>query len=80
MLKINKWLDYTIPLDSKILNEEIIKDSLNLFWAQVMVSLKEDQFILIQFKITDISKEIKSISYVQCVNKKDFNSLLNSFT
>lgn len=78
-IQINKWLDYSINLNNHIINDITIKESLILFWKDIVSNLDVNDFILIQFKIKDTLGEFKSISYIQRVNKNDFNLLLYSF-
>lgn len=78
-IQINKWLDYSITLNNQIISDVTIKESLALFWKDIVSNLDVNDFILIQFKIKDTLGEFKSISYIQRVNKNDFNLLLYSF-
>ena len=74
----NRWLNYMISINH-ILSNENIKNSVSQFWTDIALKLNENQYLLIQFKIQEITGEIKSIYYVQRVNKKDLNSLTNIF-
>jgi hypothetical protein len=79
VIQINKWLNYKIDIENQLLTNRLIKKSLNLFYKQIFSNLKDDQFILIQFKIKELSGEFKSISYIQRINKNEFKTLLKIF-
>lgn len=76
---ILKWNDFEVKIKDKLLTKNLIKYSLNLFWNENIINLREDQFILIQFKVKISTGIFRSISHVQTVQKKDFNILLESF-
>lgn len=57
----------------------MIEYSLNQFWNENILNIKEEQFILIQFKVKIATGIIRSISHVQTVQKKDYKILLESF-
>jgi hypothetical protein len=57
----------------------LIKKYLRIFWIDVFSKLDNNQYMLIQFKILNKNNEFRSISYVQRVNKSEFNSLYNIF-
>lgn len=75
----NYWITYPIKIENLILTNDLIVKSLNQFWLEIVSNLSLNQYILIQFKIVDTTGEIKSISYVQLVNKTELNSLSKIF-
>ena len=54
------------------INDISLKIALQNFWKEVMSKYTEDQYISIQFKVLLSNKDIRSISYLQLVNKNDF--------
>src|ERR1700755_406662 len=75
----SKWNDFEVQIKDKLLTKNFIRYSLDLFWNEEILNIKEDQFILIQFKVKISAGIIRSISHVQTVQKKDYNILLESF-
>jgi hypothetical protein len=74
-----RWNDYEIEFKDKLLTKNLIEYSLNHFWNEKILNIKEEQFILIQFKVKIATGIIRSISHVQTVQKKDYKTLLESF-
>lgn len=78
-LKYNTWQSDLTNINNLFLNNDLIKTSLSNLWTEVFKDLDENTYILIQFKILTHNEELKSISYVQRVNSKEFNLLLQTF-
>lgn len=74
----NTWYNYRNS-SSGLLSNNLINNYLDLFWKDVMLNLDENQYVLIQFKVVNVNKEVKSISYIQRVNKNEFLTLYNIF-
>ena len=76
----NKWIDFTYPLQNKILLIDHIKDALKILFEQFNnYSEMNNHYIQIQFKVQLNNGLYRSISYVQTVKLNDFNQLLDSF-
>lgn len=78
----DKWTDYSYPLHNKILTPIHINNALIELWKifNLIPDTKEvNHFIQIQFKVKTDSGLNKSISYLQIINKDDFNALHDSF-
>lgn len=75
----NKWLNFSIYLNGQVLTNSVISDCLKTFWIEVVSSILNHQYILLQFKVEGDKGDIKSISYVQTVNKDDLNTISNVF-
>jgi len=77
----SKWIEFTYPLNNKIITKDLIKKSLELFWTQIIKTelISEDKVFTIQFKVKLRDGIIRSISKVQTVNSKDFDTLVKLF-
>ena len=56
-----------MEIKDKLLTNNLIKYSLDLFWNEKILNIKEEQFILIQFKVKISAGIFRSISQVQTV-------------
>ena len=65
----NKWLTYSSKLPNNILTNEQITNAVNDFNCNVLEYLDKDQQLLIIFKIKTDDNLIRSISYLQKINK-----------
>jgi hypothetical protein len=75
----DKWQDKHYELNFQIINEIIIRDTLNKFKESVMDKLEDNDFILLIFKIKIEGNLYRNISNIQRVNKLDFNLILEIF-
>lgn len=75
----NKWNDFYYDIDYPILTSKHIKAAINEFNGFIDSHLKEDQLILIQFKIIGKDDQYKSISFLQTTNKAKLQELSDIF-
>jgi hypothetical protein len=77
-MKINKfWHDYSI--DCNLLTNFTIKNSLKIFWNEVMSDLGKFQFVYIIMKVRFSDGTVASISKMQTANKSMFKEVLDIF-
>jgi len=82
---LNKWQDFIYPLQNQLLQIHHLSNALIELWKLFNQgpSLKggrdENNLIQIQFKVQLHNGLTRSISYVQTINKNDYNLLLDSF-
>lgn len=74
----NKWKNKSY-LSTGLLTVELIREILVKFWESEMNILDNNQFILLILKIKYINGKHVSLSYVQKVNKSDFDKVLENF-
>lgn len=75
-----QWQNYKFSVkDENKLEHLQIKEALSKFWEDQMINLDNNQSIYIQFKIEDVDGLHRSISFLQEVNKTQFNLLLKIF-
>lgn len=86
--KFNKWDDFSYKLNSQIISEITIKDSLLQF--NKIISSYNDHFLIhsnnnnsfklaIIFKIKTVNNQYRSISNLQIINIEDFDKLNKLF-
>jgi hypothetical protein len=77
---LNKWQDFYFKLESQLMTEDLIKQSLLLLYQKIRSDLPNyrDYFILIQFKIK-INNSYRSISYLQTIKFEEFFDLEEIF-
>jgi len=63
---------------SLILTDQIVERYINLFWKDVMSTLKDDQHVLFLFRVKFEGNQIATLCDMQKINK-DSKSLLISF-
>ena len=84
--KFNKWYDFSYNLNSQLISENTIKDSLSQFY-KIISSLNEDYLnksnnsfkLAIIFKIKTVNNQYRSISQLQIINIEDFNKIIKLF-
>src|SRR5271156_660750 len=79
---VNKWQDFYFKLDSQLINNNLIIESLKLLWNKIEIQREienKDNSILIQFKIKLPNNSYRSISYLQTVNFNVLNDLSDIF-
>jgi len=82
----NKWEDFSYKLNSQLISDITIKDSLLQFY-KIISSLNEDLLnnsnisfkLAIIFKIKTINNQYRSISHLQIINIEDFDKLIQLF-
>ena len=62
-----------------ILNNNLIKISLESFWNEIFKNKNENDKVIIQFKIINMELQYRSISMVDIVTKNDYTLLLKSY-
>ena len=79
-MKQQFWNHYSHYLNGYILDKSSITHALTSFWNTINInSLDQDQWIYIIFKVKFADDSFLSISYLQKVNKLQFNELLDVF-
>jgi hypothetical protein len=80
-LKQNKWNNYELEIDYNIINESLITQTLDAFKKDVLDYLKEDEYLLMQFRIVNKKTNVyRSISYLDIIKKESFNSLYDIYS
>nr|YP_025890.1 DNA-directed DNA polymerase [Moniliophthora perniciosa]AAQ74286.1 DNA-directed DNA polymerase [Moniliophthora perniciosa] len=78
---INKWNDFSFKINSNFITDNLIKISLTSFKAYLLNNIDKNLSIkiLILFKIKTINNQYRTISYMQCIDIKDFELLNKIF-
>lgn len=80
--KLHKWQDFYFKLESQLITDNSISQSLELLFKKIISELVKvnykDYFILIQFKIK-INNSFRSISYLQTIKLDEFIDLEDIF-
>jgi hypothetical protein len=87
MKNINKnlisssWLDYSININSNILNYNSLEYLIRKFWKEIINNITENKSIFIQLKFKDENNNYRSIYYVQEITyeNKDLFILIKIF-
>ena len=80
MLIKNKWHKYSNKLPNYIYNQVNLELFVSKFYLEILSKLRDDQFMLIIFRIKTDDNLIRNISPLQRINKLDKDFLLDSFT
>jgi hypothetical protein len=75
----NIWKDFRFVISDLFINNRIIEKAIISFYNKNLLNLDEDCFIIIQFKVKLDNSEIRSISYIQTVQIKELNLLIEIF-
>ena len=74
-----KWNDFNYILDNKLLTIHHITDAVKLFQETISPYLEDRQLMKVQFKVQEESGNYKSISYIQTIDKSQFDDLSTIF-
>ena len=76
----NKWSHYEVDFEYNIITKSLIKKILEKFKTDVLDLLKDDELLLMQFRIVNKDKKYyRSISYLDNIKKENFNSLYDIY-
>ena len=77
-IALNKWIDFEYKVNNNFITDQIIQLALTELFNKFS-HLSKDNFILIQFKIINLSLEYRSISKVQTIKLSELNKLIDIF-
>ena len=77
-IALNKWIDFEYKVNNNFITDQIIQLALTELFNKFS-HLSQDNFILIQFKIINLSLEYRSISKVQTIKLSELNKLIDIF-
>ena len=75
-IALNKWIDFEYKVNNNFITDQIIQLALTELFNKFS-HLSQDNFILIQFKIINLSLEYRSISKVQTIKLSELNKLID---
>ncbi len=76
----NKWCSYEVEFDDNIITESLIKKVLYNYKIDVLDLLKNDEVLLMQFRIVNKDRKYyRSISYLDNITKENFNNLFDIY-
>jgi hypothetical protein len=73
-----EWNDFNYKVNG-IITKDIINQAILSLIEDKIIGINSDQFILIQFKIITDTNLCRSISYVQTIQIKDYDLILDIF-
>jgi len=77
----NKWYSYEIEFNDNIITKSLIKKVLYNYKIDILDLLKNNEVLLIQFRIVNKNKKYyRSISYLDNITKKNFNNLFDIYS
>lgn len=77
LLRPGIWNNYMISIDNNLLTKDIIRSSLDQYWLEIMNKLSDSNFVFFIFKVQFDTGKFKSLSYLQKINNRDYDNILD---
>lgn len=78
IIKPNVWNNKTYKVTG-LVDQKFVKTIMSRFWAEIMIHLRDDQYVLLIWKVRYIDGSYASLSHIQKVNLSDLELILENF-
>jgi hypothetical protein len=72
------WNNYYIDINNRLLNYNILKSNLTIFWKEIIEKIG-DKYVILLLRIEYIEGDIATLGNLHKINNKDFDLLLSIF-